>query len=324
MRILPILVTAAAVVGLPAGASAATVSSDRALVTYRSGPASSDMALIRGLTSPFGFLEAGETLVPGANCVAGPPVSCEGFDLEVRLGGGDDRSKAFGSFDEIAYGADGNDEIYSGGNHNDAYGGAGDDLVIANSNGSGTAYGNLGNDTLYGMAIEPTVVGGGGDDFAVTERAMASEIVGGEGFDRLFAFVSRETAGGRIAGGEGYDLLAVLNGGTATTSSGGLTLEGGPGDDTILGGPGADVVSGGGANDAIDVSGDGAVDTVECAGGYDIVWADPQDTVARNCEGRREGPMPHSSDVDEALAEALTLKDNVHSVDTTPPGPMFG
>jgi hypothetical protein len=323
MRILPILVTAAAVVGLPASASAATVSSDGELVTYRSGPAPSDMVAIPGFAT-FGFLEASETLVPGANCVAGPPVSCQGFNLEVRLGGSDDRSKAFGSFDEVAYGAGGNDEIYSGGNRNEAYGGAGDDLVIANSNGSGTAYGNAGNDTLYGAAVQPTVIGGGGDDFAVTERAMASEISGGEGFDHLFAFVSRETAGGRITGGEGYDLLAVLNSGTADTSSGGITLEGGPGDDTILGGPSADAVSGGAANDAIDVSGDGAVDSVDCGGGYDIVWADPEDTVARNCEGRRAGPMPHSADVDEALAAAVTLRDNVHGVDTTAPGPMFG
>jgi Tol biopolymer transport system component len=61
------------------------------------------------------------------------------------------------------------------------------------------------------------------------------------------------------------------------------TITGGQGDDRLIGGPGRDTISGGDGWDAI-VSRDGEVDHVSCGPGRDIVWADPADVVAADCE----------------------------------------
>lgn len=53
-------------------------------------------------------------------------------------------------------------------------------------------------------------------------------------------------------------------------------------------GTGSDTVATGSGNDTIGVSGDSppAVDTVSCDGGSDVVFADPGDSVAADCESR--------------------------------------
>lgn len=52
-------------------------------------------------------------------------------------------------------------------------------------------------------------------------------------------------------------------------------------------GTGSDTVATGSGNDTIGVSGDSpAVDTVSCDGGSDVVFADPGDSVAADCETR--------------------------------------
>ncbi len=52
-------------------------------------------------------------------------------------------------------------------------------------------------------------------------------------------------------------------------------------------GTGTDTVSTGSGNDTIGVSGDGTVvDTVTCDGGIDVVYRDPSDSVAADCESR--------------------------------------
>ena len=52
-------------------------------------------------------------------------------------------------------------------------------------------------------------------------------------------------------------------------------------------GTGSDTVATGSGNDTIGVSGDApAVDSVTCDGGTDVVFADPGDSVAADCESR--------------------------------------
>lgn len=66
-------------------------------------------------------------------------------------------------------------------------------------------------------------------------------------------------------------------------------IAGGPGTDGLTPGDGEDRVDGGSGRDSITVSGDGRVDRVQCGPGKDVVYADPVDRVARDCETVRRG-----------------------------------
>jgi PKD repeat protein len=70
----------------------------------------------------------------------------------------------------------------------------------------------------------------------------------------------------RLVGGAGSDVI-----------------RGGAGNDVIVGGAGRDTLSGGAGNDRI-YAVDGAVDTISCGPGRDVVFADRIDRVARDCE----------------------------------------
>ncbi|WCB95472.1 hypothetical protein DSM104299_04219 [Baekduia alba] len=293
---------------LPAAVAASTVSSDGSTVTFRSGADRSDLVMTVVPQWAYAVVDTASPLRAGTGCRVGPPVACPGLDVDVALGPGDDRSSVLGFFSQLVRGGEGNDMILAGGQTTVVYGGPGDDSLRLSANGSGSGYGNDGNDSLYGRGSAITLAGGDGDDLAVAEGETESVVSGNDGFDTVTAYVGRHSGRATLTGGDGYDLIAVLDDGTAHPGDSVSTLEGGPGDDTMLGGPGRDGVAGGAGNDAIDVSGDGAADTVECGGGYDIVWHDPEDTVARNCEGRRDGPMTHTADVDEKLAAAAQFR----------------
>lgn len=163
--------------------------------------------------------------------------------------------------------------------------------ALTGTPGPDALYGAAGDDRLDGLAGIDDLDGGPGAD----------EIRGGAGQDAV-SYGSRAeavtvtlndqpddgAAGERddvrrdvedIYGGSGDDRL---NG-----SSGANTIDGGSGNDTIVGGKGTDGLYAGPGDDAIDAK-DGAVDTVDCGPGSDIVNADRADIV-KNCERRGSG-----------------------------------
>ncbi|MEU1406286.1 hypothetical protein ABZ471_28650 [Streptomyces sp. NPDC005728] len=59
-----------------------------------------------------------------------------------------------------------------------------------------------------------------------------------------------------------------------------------PSNTTVDSGTGVDSVSTNGGNDVIGVQDNAGGDSVDCDGGTDLVFADPGDTIAANCERR--------------------------------------
>jgi N-acetylglucosamine-6-sulfatase len=89
-----------------------------------------------------------------------------------------------------------------------------------------------------------------------------------------------------ICGGPGADSVAALDGNDAVLAGAGNdTVDGGAGDDELRGGSGSDSIFGGSGDDRIFAQ-DLLPDQLECGQGYDIVVADPVDTVAVDCELR--------------------------------------
>ena len=89
-----------------------------------------------------------------------------------------------------------------------------------------------------------------------------------------------------ICGGPGADSVAALDGSDAVLAGAGNdTIDGGAGDDELRGGSGSDSIFGGSGDDRL-FARDLVSDYLECGQGYDIVVADPVDTVAADCELR--------------------------------------
>ena len=111
-------------------------------------------------------------------------------------------------------------------------------------------------DRLAGTRRADVICGRGGNDV----------IRGGDGNDR-------------IAGGAGNDALAG--------GAGADEVDGGPGADKVNGGAGNDRLRGGPGADSLH-SRDGGrfIDRLSCGGGPDVPFADPEDVVGRDCEGR--------------------------------------
>jgi len=98
---------------------------------------------------------------------------------------------------------------------------------------------------------------------ALTGAAGAATLLGTSGSDRLLGTPGAD----RILGRAGDD-----------------RLDGAGGADFLDGGPGRDVLLGGGGADLLAAEADGAVDTVSCGAGRDIVSAELADRVAGDCE----------------------------------------
>src|SRR4051812_41081667 len=246
-----------ALLTLPAAGNASTVSSDGGTVTFHSGPDASILAVTTLPEFSYAIVDTGSLLTAGPGCVAGPPVACRGSSLEVFLGPGDDRSSLFGFSSQETHGGAGDDRILLWGQTTVAYGDAGDDAVTVSANGSGHGNGNAGADSLYGGGSAITLAGGSGDDLAGGEGEVETFVSGNDGSDTVVAYVGRHSQRATLTGGDGYDVMAVVDDGTATRGDYAAALDGGLGDDTVLGGPGHDTMTGGNGNDAIDVSGDG-------------------------------------------------------------------
>jgi hypothetical protein len=155
-------------------------------------------------------------------------------------------------------------------------GGAKTDIMFG-LGGNDSLRGGAGVDCLYGAAGRDVLRGGGGAD----------RLFGGTSHDRLLGDAGND----RLSGQSGNDRL---NGGTGSDS-----LAGAAGRDVLTDRRGRDRFSGGAGVDRIDARdtkvGDRKIaDRILCGPGRDIVYADPRDRVARDCESvvkRSLGPV---------------------------------
>jgi Ca2+-binding RTX toxin-like protein len=302
MRPTPLAVlTITAGLALPTGvAAASTVSVDPpgGPAVFQSGPAASDVTSQLTDTT-LSFKDAAQVLTAGTGCVAGPPVSCEAVDQDIRFGNANDRFRAF-SFGAIAISAGGgSDTLRASGLYNIVSAGAGNDQVWENGSSNGSVKGDGGNDKLYSFEASANVQGGAGDDLLTTRSSRSDNLLsGGDGEDRL---VVTGAGSGTVNGGTDADVIVL------DAELGGYTAGGDGGNDIVSGSPGADIVNGNGGSDLIDVSGDGGGDTVDCGTGSDVVGYDEGDTVSRNCEVRHQGSLGTIPQVEDARDDAAAF-----------------
>jgi Ca2+-binding RTX toxin-like protein len=237
-------------------------------------------------------------------------------------GPGDDRLDG-GSGTDTLTGGDGNDTITGGPGPDVISAGDGNDVIRAADDSADVVDCGPGVDTVYVEADVPqrdqltgceTVIPippeGANDTtppslfFGTVQpeliRGTAGDdsLLGNGGNDRLFAgpgndYVDGGNGNDELHGGPGNDLMAGRGGndrilGNAgddriTGDRGSDTIDGGPGDDKIYGNLGRDTITGGAGDDRINVV-RGGVDRVACGPGRDIVFADPGDHVASDCE----------------------------------------
>jgi Ca2+-binding RTX toxin-like protein len=133
--------------------------------------------------------------------------------------------------------------------------------------------GTAGDDSLFGKGGPDALFGAGGDDYVDGEYGN-DELHGGPGNDTM----AGRSGDDRIFGDAGDDHI--------TGDRGFDHIAGGSGDDEIFGNLDPDTISGGPGNDRINVV-RGDLDTVRCGPGHDVVFADPGDKVAGDCEDVR-------------------------------------
>jgi hypothetical protein len=223
----------------------------------------------------------------GSYCQASTLLLCPGAPMYAYMSDGDDRGSAYTFFtDAFIWGQDGNDHISADGRgHVAAYGGPGDDTVGATALGLAEAWGQAGNDIVgAGSQNSSHLYGGGGDDMLRTgPNGNASIADGGPGDDRINGSNSPYLT---VLGGAGADTITVDHV---------REIDGGSNNDTITG-HATRTINGNWGNDRIDVSGnpsDYYGDTVICGPGADTVIADPNDSIAADCETvTRVSPPP--------------------------------
>jgi Ca2+-binding RTX toxin-like protein len=133
--------------------------------------------------------------------------------------------------------------------------------------------GTPGNDSFFGRGGPDEIFGLGGDDY----------VDGDAGNDRLHGGPGRDLMAGR----RGDDVIWGDAGDDRITGDRGRDrIFGGPGNYQLYGNLGPDVIDGGPGNDRINVV-HGDRDRVVCGPGGDVVFADPRDVVAGDCESVR-------------------------------------
>jgi Ca2+-binding RTX toxin-like protein len=207
----------------------------------------------------------------------------------IDAGAGDDTIRAADdSRDEVDCG-DGNDTVYveadaptrdellncetviavppEGANDSDAA------SVISGTQNRDVLHGTPGDDSLFGKGGPDALFGAGGDDYVDGEYGN-DELHGGPGNDTI----AGRSGDDRIFGDAGDDHI--------TGDRGFDHIAGGSGNDEIFGNLDPDTISGGPGNDRINVV-RGDIDAVRCGPGHDVVFADPADRVAGDCEDVR-------------------------------------
>jgi Ca2+-binding RTX toxin-like protein len=142
-----------------------------------------------------------------------------------------------------------------------------------------TKIGGPGPDRLGGTDGDDNLLGKGGNDKLYALRGR-DNLLGGSGKDLVLGGGRRAMGGDKnLVGGSGDD---VVGGGLGVDN-----VVGGEGDDVLTGGPDrkTDTLSAGDGNDVVGVQDPQAVkDLVTCGSGFDQVYVDSKDVVARDCE----------------------------------------
>jgi Ca2+-binding RTX toxin-like protein len=273
---------AAAALGFPAGAAAGTVTRTDAAITYQDTASGSDSvsATVEGSEVSV-YNEAGTSPSNGCNqgpdaatvvCATAPSIifNMLGFDDTV------DATKIPAGIAVRANGQGGTDYLYGGAGSDTLDGGAGDDYLI-DGLGDDSVSGGPNNDLITPGPGRDGYSGGDGQDtidysartapVTVTVDGAADDGELGEG-DNVATDVEN------VTGGSGNDRIV---GGPAASY-----LFGGAGNDSISAGAGEQRVEGNEGDDTIDTR-DGAFDSIDCGGGTDTLYADPNDS-ATGCE----------------------------------------
>jgi hypothetical protein len=192
----------------------------------------------------------------------------------ILTDGNDLRNEAV---EDVVYGRDGNDRIFSSAASPDLYGGEGSDFLGASNNTADVeAYGGQGNDTLHGSALSDQLFGDDGNDLIVggefayaTARAggaitpFMGELSGadfmyaGPGTDAIYGLDGDDIMYGEDGddgfGGGNVDFITPLDdlGGFYGAGLIQAGLFGGTGNDTMDGGLGRDLIDGGDGNDVM-------------------------------------------------------------------------
>jgi Ca2+-binding RTX toxin-like protein len=255
------------------------------------------------------FADAGNTLTAGAGCTAGPPVVCVpgggalGPDVELRLGPGDDAARALLGFGApVVHGNAGEDTLTLGGQKVDADGGPGDDTIRASANQSSTLAGNAGDDALAARETAGELSGGPGRDL-LAGAAGLNDLSGGEGNDTLIGLAGSPFGSGTMDGGPGNDLVAF-----GPENAVPWVIDTGAGSDEVVASGHGDTINTGSAPDVVDAR-NGVVDTINCGGSLDLVFADRADVLS-GCElVSRSAPPFGDPRVAPAIARAQGLLD---------------
>jgi Ca2+-binding RTX toxin-like protein len=191
---------------------------------------------------------------------------CNGSDSPETIVGSieSDQINALGGGDQI-FANEGADVIRAGAGNDRTEGGAGRDRHIGGGSqgGADTMKGGKGNDFAEGNQEGDTILGGKGNDREIVETIRASQRRGGPSacFQGFCSNLYGDTGNDTIKGGKGQDIL-----------------EGEQGRDKHFGGKGDDVI------DAANDDTPGVRDIVKCGPGRDVVFANPPDEVANDCE----------------------------------------
>jgi Ca2+-binding RTX toxin-like protein len=291
-----------AVAGVPGVASASTVSVDGSgTVIYQAAPGEANKLNLVSPFMPFGFADTGAPLSAGPGCTPDVLITCPAGPISATLGDRADsaRVNSFAPVGDVSVdGGAGNDDLLVGANTSAAaVGGSGDDIIVMVANGGATASGGIGNDRLAGLSGIDELNGDGGSDLLTEQPGPApATLSGGDGNDRLVGGDADD-----LDGGNGSDLLI---GGAAFGSA---TIVGGAGSDLITSRGGATITAGPDGDIINAADGSGEADTISCGPGYDLVWADATDRVARDCEYRLSGRAQTLPGTAAAIADAQAL-----------------
>jgi hypothetical protein len=294
------LLTTLIALGFCSSANAATLGlQPDGYLTYDALPGETNDVTIEPWGAPQGNYLVRERLAPltlGEGCVLEVPVRCLGWNpVRVYAGDGNDRVDSDPFFrNSFVWGGPGDDDIVSNGDvYGDAWGGTGNDTIRVYAEFVTHGYGGPGNDQLLAGGLVPSLYGESGDDILVGYPAGYDSVFdGGTGNDTITTTPNRRgSPAPKVIGGPGDDLINAPGG----------SVDAGLGNDTITGGTAGctyscpvDKIDAGPGDDRIDVSGDPDAeqpDRVSCGSGNDVVYADPNDVIAADCETRRAGPV---------------------------------
>ncbi|HEX8741881.1 MAG TPA: calcium-binding protein [Thermoleophilaceae bacterium] len=312
-----LLTSLLALLAVPAGASAATVSAADGKLTYTAASGEANHLTVSNASGLIRFDDTGvSAMTAGSGCTSKgaqrvdcSPIAVAGVTAD--LGDGNDWLSGQVLLPFGVYGGLGNDQIAIF---------AGNDVIDAGP-GADSIDAGWGDDTIDGGDGADTISGGYGDDMVVYASRTA-------GVSVSLDDVANDGAAGEgdnvrptiddVVGGAGDDALTGDAGGNSLTGGAGAdTLDGGGGADVLDGGAGTDSFSGGAGIDSL-LARDGAAESLACGTEADVAEADQDDATDADCElvNRDEAPQVPALPVDPVVPPV--------EVPVLPPSPTGG